>query len=135
VARAPCLPPDEAEFAHQGFDRAGTFLAYASCPASRGEEVEAKLFDVIDHEAKRITEEEVERSRNKIAMDLTLQNERPSGRMMALGAQQLYLGRRQTLEEQIEAIRSVTRDDLAAVVAKYPFTPRTVARLTPRASD
>ena len=122
---------DEAELAHQGFDRAGTFMAYASCPAARGEEVEAALFDVIDTEAKQITEDEVERARNKIAMDLTLQNERPAGRMMVVGAQWQYLHGYRSLADELDRVMAVDLKEIRSMLDRYDLTQRTTVRAKP----
>jgi len=122
---------DEAELAHQGFDQTGTFMAYASCPAARGEEVEAALFDVIDREANELTEGEVERARNKIAMDLTLQNERPAGRMMVIGSQWQYLHAYTPLADEVERIMAVDLDEIKAMLGRYDLTQRAVVRARP----
>ena len=122
---------DEAELAHQGHDRTGTYLSYASCDPARANQVESLFREVLDGAADDLTEAEVERSRNKIAMSMTLQNESPMGRMGALGRQMLYLEAYRPLADEIERILSVTADDLRALLKQYPLTPTATVRLSP----
>lgn len=120
---------DEAEFSFSPQDRIGYSIAYASCDPDRAEEVQAKLLDVIDHVGDDLNEGEVERAKNKLATNATLTGERPSGRMMSLGATWSYLGVYLPLEEELAKLLAVTVDDLRAVLRKYPMRPRTVMSL------
>ncbi len=122
---------DEAELSYQPLDRFGCYLAYASCDPARADEVEAALGEVLDTAADGLTDAEVERSRNKIAMDMMLHNEQPAGRMMALGAGWLYTGQYRPLEEELHRVEQVTADDLRQLVGDRPFRPRATVRLTP----
>ena len=126
---------DEADFSVLPHDRAGSFMAYASCDPSRAEQVERTLLGLLDQQAGAgfdITASDVERAVNKLATRVTLQSERPAGRMQGLGAQWNILGRRLPLEEQLEALRAVTTDDLRALLDRYNFQPRTTLRLQPQ---
>ena len=76
-----------------------------------------------------LDEDEVTRAKNKLATSATLQGERPLGRMMRLGSQWLYLERYLPLEEDLDALMAVTRDDLRSLMDEHPFKPRTVVRL------
>ncbi len=78
-----------------------------------------------------LTEDDLERLRNKSATGVTLAGERPAGRMQRLGRQWVYHGEHRTLEEELARINAVTLDDLRAVAAAFPFRPRTVGRLLP----
>lgn len=125
---------DEADFSVMPHDHAGAFFAYASCDPDRAERVEQTLLGVLDAQHGAgfdITPADVERAVNKLATRVTLQGERPAGRMQALGAQWNLLGRRLPLEEQLAALRAVTVDDLRGLLERYPLSPRTVVRLRP----
>lgn len=122
---------DEAEFAHHGFDRAGTFLAFASCPPANAQAVEAGLFEVIDTAGKGLTAGEVERSANKLAMSLTLTNERPMGRMMALGGRWLYEQAYRPLEEELQRLMAVNVDQIRELLDSFDLSRRTVVRCSP----
>jgi predicted Zn-dependent peptidase len=122
---------DEADLTFQPFDQFGSFMSYASCDPQRAEEVEAALMQILASAADDLTDAEVERSRNKIAVDLMLHNERPAGRMMALGAGWLSTGEYRSLEEELHRVEAVTTNDLRDFLKRWPFEPRTVVRLTP----
>jgi predicted Zn-dependent peptidase len=125
---------EELDFSHQPHDHTGTFLFYASCRPENAAEVERRLLSVLDRAAEGFQEREVERAVSKIAMDLTLQNERPAGRMMALGGQWLYLGEYLPMSEVLRKVQAVTPDDLKSLVQQYPFHPRTIVRMAPGAA-
>lgn len=124
---------DEADFSYLPHDRAGYCLGYASCDPKRARDVEARLLDAIDGALDGLSDDEVDRAKNKIATDATLQGERPSGRMIALGSNWLYLGAYLPLAEELDRIMAVGADDLRRLVAECPFRPRTLLRLGPAA--
>ncbi len=126
---------DEADLHHQPFDRAGAYLGFASCAPDKADEVEQAYLDVIDRAGEDLDDEEVERSRNKIALGLTLQDERPMGRMVALGRTWLYLGEYRPLSEEMDRLMAVTPDDLRDLLEAYPFQPRTTVRLRPAGGE
>jgi len=123
---------DEAEVSHYALDRTGLFLHYVSCPPEAAEQVEGIVAEVLDGVAGEIDAEEVRRARHKIALDLTLQNERPAGRMMSLGAKWLYLGEHLPLEEELRRLEAVDVEAVRGVAEAFAFTPRTVVRMTPQ---
>jgi len=122
---------DEADFSYQPMDHCGAFMGYASCEPGKAEQVEQALYATIDGAARGLEEDELERVKNKLATNVTLQGERPSGRMQGVGQQMLYLGEYMPLSAELEAIQSVTRDDVVALLREFPTTERTVVRLTP----
>ncbi len=129
---------DEADFSFWPHDRAGAFMAYASCDPGRAEAVEAKLFatlDMVQGAGFDINADEVQRAVNKLATRATLQGERPAGRMQALGAQWMYHGRYVPLDEELGRLMAVTVDDIQVVVGRYIFSPRTVVTLGPESTS
>lgn len=122
---------DEADFSHMPQDRAGGYMAYASCDPERAAQVENILLSTLDDYAGSIDAGEVERAKNKLATQLTLRGERPSGRMMGLGGQWSYLGRYVPLEDEMALLMAVTPDEVASLARAFPFRPRTVVRLGP----
>lgn len=122
---------EEAELSFSPYDRAGSYVAFASCDADKAEAVEAKLLEVMDGFGDNIEADEVERARNKLATAATLRGESPGGRMRDLGNRWLYLNSYAPLEEEIERIMAVTVDDLRDLIQAFPFQPRTIVRLGP----
>ena len=129
---------DEADFSFWPHDRAGAFMAYASCDPDRAESVEAKLLSTLDcivGDGFDINEGEVQRAVNKLVTRATLQGERPAGRMQALGAKWMYHGRYVSLDEELDRLLAVKVDDLAAVLKQYHFSPRTLVTLGPESAS
>ncbi|MCC6581426.1 MAG: insulinase family protein [Phycisphaeraceae bacterium] len=122
---------DEADLSHMSMDGTGVYMAFASCDPDRLDKVRATLLGVLDQSMADLTDDEVERAKNKLATELALQGENPGGRMRALGTQWTYLRRYLSLEEESRRLMQVTRDDVVAVAKKYPFSPRTMLVLGP----
>ncbi len=122
---------DEADFSFLPHDRLGCYLGYASCDPARAQQVEEVLVKTINSAAENITDEEVERAKNKLATSATLQGESPRGRMTSIGSTWTYLGEYLTLEEELARVMAVTPDDLRRLVADPPFAPKTILRLGP----
>lgn len=125
---------DEADFSFWPHDQTGAFMAYASCDADRAEAVEAKLMNTLDGiigDGFDINAGEVQRAINKLVTRGTLQGERPAGRMQALGGQWMMHGRYISLDEELDHLLAVKVDDLAKVLDRYTFKPRTVVTLGP----
>lgn len=128
------VEPGIAEDAQAGYepqDGCGMFYVFASGEPARLDDIQR----VIDRESAALvpslTEDDLERLRNRLATSVTLAGERPGGRMHRLGRLWPYLGRYLSLEQELEAINCVSLDDLRAVASAFPFRPRTVGRLLP----
>ncbi len=125
---------DEADFSACPQDGCGTFTAYAACPPERAEKIEAILRGEIEDLAtgKRPLEvDELARATSKLATGATLQDERPAGRMQAMGVQWTALGHALELKAEVERIKTVTAGEVAAVAKTLQAGPQTVVRLGP----
>jgi len=122
---------EEAEGSFEPHDGGGDWFCFAVCEPEKLEEVERIMNREIDGLVESLEESDLERLRNRALTAATLAGERPGGRMQRLGRMWTYLGRRVSLEEDLEKINAVTLDDLRAVYEAFPFRPRVVGRLTP----
>ena len=124
---------EEASLGHDPRDGVGLFVGSLICEPGRLTEMEARAFDVIDRLAQDldVTDEECERSANKIAVAVARAGERPAGQMQHLGGTWAALGTYRSLDQELSAYRAVTRDDVHAVLEAYPLSARTVVTLTP----
>ena len=122
---------DEADLSFIPYDRAGAYIAYASCDPARAAQVEELLLKTIDSYADAIDEGEIERAKNKLATSATLQGENPGSRMRGLGGQWTYQGEYRSLEEELRHIMAVTPDDVRKFLRELPWQPRTIVRLGP----
>jgi predicted Zn-dependent peptidase len=124
---------EEAQADHNGRDGCGETLVYCSCPPEAAEQVEETARREIAALADSLTEDDLERTRSKIATGATLQGELPGGRMRRLGQLWTYLGEYRSLEDELERINRVTLEELRRVAAAWPLQPIVTGRLTPAA--
>ncbi|MBL4700366.1 MAG: insulinase family protein [Phycisphaeraceae bacterium] len=122
---------DEADLSHMGMDQTGCYLAYASCDPDRKEKVRQMLMEVLDTASSQTTDQDVQRTKNKLATQVTLHGESSSGRMRALGSQWLNLGKYTSLADVLQKMMAVTLDDIQKHLATKPFTQRCVIELGP----
>ena len=122
---------DEADLTFWPQDQTGAYFAYASCDAKRADEVERILLETIDKYVDDIHDDEIERAKNKLATQATLQGENPNGRMRGLGGQWTYQREYRPLTEELAQLMAVTVDDVRSLIKAMPFQPRTIVRMTP----
>lgn len=112
---------EEAQAAYDGMDRHGEFFVYASGDPDTLGDIEEVIRNEIKGLRDSLEEDDLARLRSKAITGMTLAGERPAGRMMRLGRTWTMLGRYTTLDEELEALSSVTVDDLKDVCDRFPF--------------
>jgi len=122
---------DEADFSFVPYDQTGAYLGYASCDPDRASQVQAVWQKTLNDLPGSITDDELDRAKNKLATGATLQGERPDGRMRSMGSQWTYQGQYWPLDEELARLTAVTCADLATILEQYPLTRQTLLRLTP----
>ena len=80
-----------------------------------------------------LSEEDLVRSRAKVATSVTLAGERPAGRMHRLGANWTVGREYATLEEELARIERVSLRSLHEFLDVFPLVPRMTGRLLPEA--
>jgi predicted Zn-dependent peptidase len=95
---------------------AGSMTVYAGC----GNNAVGELIDVVVAELRRIKEEpppedELRRAKDHLKGSLMLNLESTSSRMSHLARQEIYFDRQFSLDETLEGVERVTRDDLKRV--------------------
>ena len=122
---------EDADFGFYPHDAIGSF--YLSLVADPDKS--AKALDIALNELKRVkddlSEEEVERARNKIASSLVLGGESPLGRMRAIGNQWIYTGEYRSLDQDMATLLAVTPASLKQLLDEYTFDPMTIVTLGP----
>lgn len=122
---------DSADFSFAPQDQWGNYFGFASCDPERGQQVEEILLQTLDTAAEAVTQEEIQRAKNKIATLATLQGESPTGRMHSLGSKWLYQGEYLPLPQELARIMAVSLDEVRDLAASRPFSPRALVRLGP----
>jgi predicted Zn-dependent peptidase len=123
---------EEAQAQYDGRDGLGDVLVYASCSPETAPEIERIIRQESDKLVASLSDDDLERVRNKIATAVTLHGELPAGRMRRLGRVWTYSGEYRSLETELERINSVTLDDLREVHEAFPLRPIVTGHLTPK---
>ncbi|MFB8229241.1 M16 family metallopeptidase [Cellulosimicrobium sp. NPDC055967] len=110
----------------------GTFGLYAGCAPSKVDEVTELLHAELDRLAgDGITGAELDRSIGQLSGGMVLGLEDSGSRMSRLGKAELVYGELLSVEESLDAIRSVTADDVQKLAGELASRPRSVVRVGP----
>jgi predicted Zn-dependent peptidase len=123
---------EAAEAHYEPRDGTGDHLVFAATAPQSAEKVWSIMEREIDGLVEKIEESDLERLKNKVLTAVTLQSERPAGRMQRLGRWFMYFDEYASLEDELKKIDAITIEDLRAVYEAYPFQPRTVVTLLPQ---
>ena len=66
-----------------------------------------------------ISEEELQKAKNKTLSALVIKNELPMGRLLDLGFNWTYLVQYRTIEDDINSIKAVTVDDVHSLIEQF----------------
>ena len=110
----------------------GVFGLYAGCAPSKIDVVEPLLHAELDRLAgDGITTAELQRSIGQLSGGLVLGLEDTGARMSRLGKSEIVNGELLSVEESLERIRAVTRDDVRDLAVDLAGRPRTTVRVGP----
>ena len=101
-------------------DGTGAFYSYIRCSADNVNLV----FDTVNSifqglSQNGVTEDELRKAKNKVLSSLVIKNELPMGRLGDLGSNWLYLGQYRTVEEDVNAIKAVSVDDINVLIEQF----------------
>lgn len=101
-------------------DGTGIFCSYISCSTENINKVLDAVKDIFESLSKNgITKNEMKTAKNKILSALVIKNELPMGRLIDLGANWVYLQQYRTIEDDINAIKAVTADDVQSLIEQF----------------
>jgi len=83
---------------------------------------EAMQREAIEITTKGVTEQEVQRVRNKRRTQLAAEAEAPYYRLLQIMDDVDYRGHPRTIEERLERVNRVTADSIAASLKRFPIT-------------
>jgi len=117
-------------------DGTGAFCSYIRC----GSDNVTKVLDIVrgifdDLTRSGVTEDELTKAKNKILSALVIKNELPMGRLVDLGFNWTYLQKYQTIEDDVNAIKAVTIDDVHSLIEQFRPGDFTQLSLGPVRSD
>jgi len=101
-------------------DGTGAFYSYIRCSAdnvTKVLDIVSGIFRSLSQDG--ITEDELRKAKNKVLSSLVIKNELPMGRLGDLGSNWLYLEKYRTVEEDVNAIKAVTVDDVNVLIEQF----------------
>ena len=101
-------------------DGTGVFCSYIRC----GNENVTKVLDIVTGifqtlSKDGVTEDELRKAKNKVLSALVIENELSMGRLSHLGSNWIYLEEYRTVEDDINAIKAVTVDDVYSLIEQF----------------
>jgi predicted Zn-dependent peptidase len=111
---------EAAAMQYGAMDGTGVFHSYIRCSGENVTKVLDTIKGIFSSLSKDgISEEELQKAKNKTLSALVLKNELPMGRLLDLGFNWTYLGQYRTIEEDINSIKAVTTDDVHSLIEQY----------------
>ncbi|MBN2180433.1 MAG: insulinase family protein [Sedimentisphaerales bacterium] len=111
-------------------DGTGAFYSYFRCSSENLDKVldcADKIFQDLQEHG--ITEDELTKAKNKVLSALVIKNELPMGRLIDLGFNWIYLEQYRTIQDDINAIKAVSIDEVNTLIQKLnlrDFTQLTI---------
>jgi predicted Zn-dependent peptidase len=125
---------ESADLGSNEFDGTGAYFCYFTCPPEETvnnlERVRA-IFDDVNKNG--VTEAELSQARNKVLSRIVLRSERPMGRLGSLGHNWLSRQEYRSVEDDLQSIRSITREDVRRLLDRFPLTQLTTVAVGPLA--
>ena len=123
---------EEATMHFNPMDGTGLFYAYLRCGTPNA----AKVMGIVDGifrdlMDKGVSADEMAKAKNKVLSALVLKNELPMGRLVDLGFNWMYLGEYRSIEQDVEAIKAVTVDEINTLIRQVDLTSYTRYALGP----
>jgi predicted Zn-dependent peptidase len=111
---------ETAAMQYESMDGVGALYSYICCGSENISKV-MKILEAIfeDLTTKGVSEDELQKAKNKVLSALTIKCEQPIGRLTNLGFNWVYLQRYRSMAEDVEAIKGVTTDDINAVIREF----------------
>lgn len=122
---------EDADFGFYPHDGCGSFYISLTTSPERSEEALAIARRELARVKEDLSDDEIERAKNKIASSLVLGGEIPMGRMRSIGSQWLYNEEYRSLEKDMATLEAVNRDTMHELMRQFPFEPMTVVTLGP----
>jgi len=116
-------------------DGTGMFYSYLRCGTPNA----ARVLGIVEGVFRElvsngVAEDELAKAKNKVLSALVLKNELPMGRLVDLGFNWMYLGEYRTIEQDVEAVKAVTVDDVNTLIRDMDLSSYTQYSLGPAAS-
>ena len=117
-------------------DGTGALYSYVCCSSKNV----SKVLDIIksifsDLSESGISEDELNKAKNKVLSALVIKNELPMGRLVDVGFCWTYLHEYRTIEDDVNAVKAVTVDDVHSLIEQFKPGDFTQLSIGPGTSD
>jgi predicted Zn-dependent peptidase len=123
---------EEAYAEYEGNDRCGRYVSWAVCSPDRIDFVETTMRTVHDELVASLTEEDLAEARAMMRTAVSVAAELPAGRMQRLGPVLTTLGKRTSLEDELDRMNTITLDELRQVAEEWPMQTVVTGRMMPK---
>jgi predicted Zn-dependent peptidase len=123
---------DSADTSFHDYQGAGSFYTSLSCEPAKLQknlEIVAKVLSEVQRQG--ITEDELRQAKSKIGSRVVRGNERPMGRMQAIGMAWTYLHQYRTVDQEMKAFDAVTLKTIGKLLERYRIDRATTLALGP----
>jgi predicted Zn-dependent peptidase len=122
---------EDADFGFYPHDGCGSFYISLTTDPARSEQALDIAIKELEKVKNDLTDDEVQRAKNKIASSIVLGGEVPIGRMRSIGGTWVYNKEYRSLEQDMDTLLKVTPDSLRQLMRDFTFDPMTVVSLGP----
>ncbi len=124
---------ESANMQYSSMDGTGLLCSYFTCSPEKSAEV-LEIADSIFEDLKEngIKENELVAAQNKVVSAMALKNEIPMGRLVDIGFNWLYLNSYKKIEEEVEAVKSVSKDDVDNLIRDFDLEKYTIYSIGPK---
>jgi predicted Zn-dependent peptidase len=123
---------EDADFSFYPHDNCGSFFIALTTSPDRTQQAMDIALKELQRVKTDLTDDEVERAKNKIASSIVLSGEVPAGRMRSIGGTWIYTNEYRSLEQDMETLMSITPDTLRQLMKDFPFDPMTIVTMGPK---
>jgi predicted Zn-dependent peptidase len=123
---------EQASLSHHDYQGAGLFMTYMSCAAESAQanmDQISAIYRQAEHDG--ISNAELSQAKSKINSRVVLGSERPRGRLFTVGGNWIQRHEYRTVKSDLEAVDAVTKDQIQAVLARYPLSVNTTLAIGP----
>lgn len=123
---------ESASMSFAAMDGTGAFYSYFRCSPDRATEVIDRVNALFrEVKEKGVTEEELDKAKNKTLSALVVKNELPMGRLVDLGFNWIYLETYRRIQQDVAAVKDVTVEDIQDLLETIDPTRFTLYAIGP----
>lgn len=123
---------ESASLGHYEYQGVGMYYTWLSCEPPDTPKNLQRLTQLFKNaELQGVTAEELAQAKNKVKARVVLGNERPRSRLFNVGGNWLQRREYRSVTDDLEAVQSISLDDVHAVLKKYPLSDHATVSVGP----